>query len=98
MEEKKYYIVSKKHMRRKEKIFLLWRTNFSGYTDDEAEAGQYTIEEVRERYGDEFPVVECFADFYGCMKGKTGNFLIPVDKEELKMIGLRKVTVITLTK
>lgn len=95
MEEKKYYIVSRTQMQPHEQSFLLWGKNFKGYTTDENRAGQYTKEEVLEQCCVEFPVVECFRDLYRYIRGEIGTFLIPAAKEELKKIGLRKVTVIT---
>jgi len=90
---KRYYIVSKKHMRRNDQNFLLWGPNFCGYTTNVDKAGRYTESEVREKYGDYFPVVE---DFISFIDRKMENFLIPADDEEaLEQIGLRKVTVIT---
>ena len=94
MEEQKYYIISKQHMRRNEQNFILWDTNFRGYTIDAAKAGQYTLGEVRAKYGDEFPIVEDNFYYY-IHKAKIDNFLIPVDEEILKKIGVQKVTVLT---
>lgn len=92
MEEQKYYIVSQKHMRRNEQIFLLWGQNFCGYTQDVNKAGKYTEKEVRAKYGEDFPII---SNTY-CVDKKLDNYLIPADDEAaLNQIGLRKITVIT---
>ena len=79
-------------MHRNEQIFLLWGPNFRGYTQDADKAGKYTEKEVRDKYGDRFPVITHIR----CVDEKLDSFLIPADNEEaLKKIGLRKVTVIT---
>lgn len=94
MKEKKYYIVRNKHMLRHEQIFLLWGPKFCGYTTDATKAGQFTLDDVRRKYGDEFPVLD---HPIFCSDDKLDNFLIPADKEELGKIGLKKVTVITFS-
>lgn len=93
--QKKYYIVSKKHMRRNEQIFILWGPNFCGYTTDVAKAGKYTKEEVQAYYdcSRDFPIIE---NHVWHIDKKIDNFLIPADDDDaLAKIGLKKVIVIT---
>ena len=89
--EQKYYIVSQKHTLN-DQIFVLWSTDFSGYTQDADKAGKYTEKEVRKAYGDQFPILNTSIQH---VDTKIGNFLIPVEEEALERIGLKKMYVIT---